>query len=109
LRAKVGEARMIVILEFGSNTMRMGVHKDAIQASLSQADRVICKQLKGSSWDLSATLKQFKQPTALYDNVDDLIIQSVPELKPGDHVVIMSNGGFDGIHGKLLNALQVKS
>lgn len=106
LRAKIGKARIVAVLEFGSATMRMGVHKDAIQEALSQADVIICKRPQAAAWDLQNVLSRFKQPTFLYDDVNELVKQSMPQLQAGDHVVIMSNGGFDGIHEKLLNALQ---
>ena len=106
LRAKIGKARMVAILEFGSATMRMGVHQDTIQNALSQADVIICKRPQEAAWDLQKVLSRFKQPTFLYDDVNDLVKHSTPQLKSGDHVVIMSNGGFEGIHEKLLTALQ---
>ncbi len=106
LRAKIGNARIVAILEFGSNTMKMGVHKESIEDSLSLADVVICKEPDNAKWNLQETLKHFKQSTAIYKTVDELVQKSVPTFKQGDHVVVMSNGGFDGIHNKLLKALQ---
>lgn len=106
LRAKIGSnARMIAILEFGSYTMRSGVHKDRIQASLDHADMVVCKSTE-LDWGLAAILADFKQPTALYHDVDTLVQSITPQLKSGDHVVIMSNSAFDGVHNKLLAALK---
>jgi len=107
LRAKVKQARIVVVLEFGSYTMRSGVHKDAIKQALCDADRVVCKKPDQASWDLAEVLKTFSQPTALYEDVDTLVKNLVPTLTSGDHVVIMSNGGFGGIHQKLLNAMAV--
>lgn len=106
LRAKIGkEGRMIAVVEFGSYTMRAGVHKDRIQEALSGADIVICKSTE-SDWGLKTILTQFKQPTALYDDVDSLVKHLVPELHAGDHVVVMSNSSFGGIHKKLLDAIE---
>ena len=106
LRAKIGKAaRMIVVIEFGSYTMRSGVHKDKIQDALTQADMVICKSTE-RDWGLKAILAQFKQPTAMYDDIDTLVQSLVPRLRAGDHVVIMSNAGFGGIHHKMLNAIE---
>lgn len=108
LRAKIGtKARMIAVLEFGSYTMRAGVHKDRIQDALAQADMVVCKGTE-SDWGLKKILSEFKQPTALYDNVDALVSHLAPSLHAGDHVVIMSNSGFGGIHQKLLDAINNK-
>lgn len=106
LRAKIGnKVRMIAVLEFGSYTMRSGVHKDRIQDALTQADMVVCKTTE-TDWGLSHILSEFKQPTALYNDVDTLVTQLVPKLHAGDHVVVMSNSGFDGIHKKLLDAIE---
>lgn len=108
LRAKIGDkARMIAVLEFGSYTMRSGVHKERIQESLKDADVVICKRNDSDSdWGLQSILNEFKQPTHVYDDVDSLIANLVPQLHAGDHVVIMSNSGFGGIHHKLLEAIE---
>ena len=104
LRAKIGKARLIAVLEFGSYTMRAGVHKDRIQAALATADIVACKETE-TNWGLPAILASFKQPTSLYKDVDTLVQGLTPALQPGDHVVIMSNGGFGGIHQKLMDAI----
>lgn len=107
LRANVGkEARIVAILEFGSYTMRSGVHKDAIKDSLKEADLIVCKR-PDAEWDLAAILSEFNQPTLLLDHVDLLVDHLAPQLKSGDHVIVMSNSGFGGIHQKLLNAIEV--
>lgn len=105
LRAKVGKARIIAVLEFGSYTMRVGTHKDTIKDALTQADVVMCKRPDAQDWDLDGVLKQFTQPTASFDNVESLVDDLVKQLKSGDHVVVMSNSGFGGIHQKLLSAI----
>lgn len=109
LRAKIGKARMVAVLEFGSHTMRMGVHKEALKDALQSADVIICKQPQQIAWDLKGVLKQFKQSTSLFDEVNDLVDYLTPQLRSGDHVVVMSNSGFDGIHEKLLKALHESS
>jgi UDP-N-acetylmuramate: L-alanyl-gamma-D-glutamyl-meso-diaminopimelate ligase len=105
LRAKIGKARLVAVLEFGSYTMRSGVHRDNIRQALNVADMVVCKSPETNDWELSTVLKQFSQPTILCDNVDSIIENLLRQLKPGDHVVIMSNSGFGGIHQKLLHQL----
>lgn len=106
LRAKIGDqSRMVAVVEFGSYTMRSGVHKHKIQAALSAADVVYCKSTE-ADWGLKTLLAQFKQPTGLYDDVDSLVKNLVPQLQAGDHVIIMSNSGFGGIHQKLLDAIE---
>jgi UDP-N-acetylmuramate: L-alanyl-gamma-D-glutamyl-meso-diaminopimelate ligase len=107
LRAKVGKsARIIVILEFGSYTMKVGVHKDKIADALTTADRVVCKRPVVDDWGLEDILKQFPQPTSLYTDVDSLIEGLAPTLRANDHVIVMSNSGFGGIHDKLLQILK---
>ncbi len=105
LRAKVGSSRIFVVLEFGSYTMRTGVHKDQMKNALVQADKVFCKRPNALNWDLEPVLKSFSQPTILCDDANALVTKLVEELKPNDHVLIMSNSGFEGIHNKLLQAL----
>jgi UDP-N-acetylmuramate: L-alanyl-gamma-D-glutamyl-meso-diaminopimelate ligase len=108
LRAKVGKtARIIAILEFGSYTMRTGVHKDQMKAALKDADMVVCKRPAGKDWGVEEMLKTLTQPTALYDNVEILIENLGKHLLPNDHVIVMSNSGFEGIHEKLLKAIQI--
>ncbi|HVE44266.1 MAG TPA: UDP-N-acetylmuramate:L-alanyl-gamma-D-glutamyl-meso-diaminopimelate ligase [Gammaproteobacteria bacterium] len=105
LRAKIGKAaRMIAVLEFGSYTMRTGVHKDSLCAALCDADQVVCKNTE-VDWGLEEALRACPQPAALYPHVDALVKALVPQLRAGDHVVVMSNGYFDGIHEKLLGLL----
>lgn len=107
LRARIGrEARMIAVLEFGSYTMRSGVHQDRIRDALCDADVVVCKRPESANWDLSAVLSTFEKPVMLFDHVDALVEKLVPQLKSGDHVVVMSNSGFGGIHQKLLQAIE---
>lgn len=106
LRAKIGKARMITILEFASFTMRTGVHQHAIQDALALSDKIIIKRPIGLNWDLLTVVKDFSQPTDIYDNVDAIIENVLPELQAGDHVIVMSNSGFGGIHQKLLKALE---
>jgi UDP-N-acetylmuramate: L-alanyl-gamma-D-glutamyl-meso-diaminopimelate ligase len=106
LRAKIGDnARLIAVLEFGSYTMRSGVHKDKIQDSLVDADMVVCKETD-ADWGLKSILNKFTQPTRVYDTVDALVDHLVPELRAGDHVIVMSNSGFGGVHQKLLDAIK---
>lgn len=104
LRARIGGARLVAILEFGSYTMRSGVHRDRMKAALHDADQVVCKA-PDPDWGLAQVLAEFPQPTATYQNVDELVASLAPTLKSGDHVIVMSNGGFGGIHEKLLKAV----
>ena len=105
LRRKVGPAvRILAVLEPRSNTMKMGTMKDKLPESLKQADQVFCYS-GNLGWDAAAALSPLGWRQSCYDDLDALVAALVAEAKPGDHVLVMSNGGFGGIHQKLLKAL----
>ena len=104
LRAKIGSARLIAVLEPRSNTMKQGALKDQLAASLAQADQVFCYSA-GLGWDAAATLAPLGAKASASDDFDVLLKQVVGAARAGDHVLIMSNGGFGGIHSKLLSQL----
>lgn len=108
LRAKLGaKTRMIAVLEFGSYSMRTGAHKEKIQEALKNADVIVCKNLE-KDWGLKKVLSEFSKPTYLYEDVEALVQGLTPELRAGDHVIIMSNAGFGGIHQKLIDEISKK-
>ncbi|MEZ9924851.1 UDP-N-acetylmuramate:L-alanyl-gamma-D-glutamyl-meso-diaminopimelate ligase [Vibrio breoganii] len=107
LRNKVGEQRIFAVLEPRSSTMKMGVHKDTLAASLGLADKVFLYQPDSIEWSVEDIAQQCSQPAQASNSVDDIVKSLVEETKPGDHILVMSNGGFEGIHTKLLQALQV--
>jgi UDP-N-acetylmuramate: L-alanyl-gamma-D-glutamyl-meso-diaminopimelate ligase len=104
LRAKVGTARILAVLEPRSNTMKLGVMKTQLPGSLRDADRVYCY---GASlgWDAAEALAPLGDKARVFDDLDKLVSQLVADTRSGDHVLMMSNGGFGGIHAKLLDAL----
>ena len=104
LRHKVGSARILAVLEPRSNTMKLGVMKDRLAGSLTAADGVFCFT-GGLGWDAADVLKPLGVKARCTDNLDALVAAIVAEAKPGDHILVMSNGGFGGIHQKLLAAL----
>ena len=105
LRRKVGGARIIAVIEPRSNTMRLGAHKDSLAPSVSEADEVIWYQPAGLNWDLAPVVAASTVPSVVLDSIDGIIARVVAEAKPGDQVLIMSNGGFGGIHRQLVEAL----
>ena len=105
LRAKVGKQKIIAVIEPRSNTMRMGAHRDALAPSTAAADQVIWYQPEGLDWQLDDVLAQSPVPARVYKTIDDIIATLVADAQPDDQIVIMSNGGFAGIHQKLLAAL----
>ena len=104
LRHKVGAARILAVLEPRSNTMKLGVMKDRLAGSLTAADAVFCFT-GGLDWDAAEVLKPLGAKAHSMDNLDALVAAITVEAKPGDHILVMSNGGFGGIHLKLLAAL----
>ncbi|MDP2057781.1 MAG: UDP-N-acetylmuramate:L-alanyl-gamma-D-glutamyl-meso-diaminopimelate ligase, partial [Thiobacillus sp.] len=104
LRAKVGKSRILAVLEPRSNTMKLGVMKAALPSSLADADQVYCYGAT-LGWDAAEALAPLGDKARVFDNLDRLVSQLVEDARPGDHVLMMSNGGFGGIHAKLLDAL----
>lgn len=108
LRTNVGMARIVAVLDFRSNTMRAGIHKEAMKFTLSAADFVIVHRPDAMQWD-PWEIKDELGAEALFPPSLDKIVSTVTELaKPSDHVLIMSNGAFGGIHEKLADALRGK-
>ena len=106
LRSKVGkEARILAVLEPRSNTMKMGVHKEEIAPSLKDADAVFVYQPETIPWQVSVITDALTQPAKWSDNLDELVDAVTREAKSGDHILVMSNGAFGGIHAKLLEKL----
>ncbi|WP_021023339.1 UDP-N-acetylmuramate:L-alanyl-gamma-D-glutamyl-meso-diaminopimelate ligase [Salinivibrio costicola] len=108
LRAKVGAGRILAVLEPRSNTMKQGIHKDTLAASLASADSVFLYQPQGLDWSLDAVADRCAQPTQIHTDIGTLVVALSEQALPGDTVLIMSNGGFGGIHDKLLSALSHK-
>ena len=107
LRDKVNSARIIAVLEPRSNTMKMGVMKVALAESLTDADQVYC-YTANLSWDAKAALKPLGGRAHTFDDLQQLLHAIVNSTGPGDHVLIMSNGDFGGIHEKLLAILRLR-
>jgi UDP-N-acetylmuramate: L-alanyl-gamma-D-glutamyl-meso-diaminopimelate ligase len=105
LRAKIGQARILAVLEPRSNTMKLGVMKDALPVSLRDADAVFC-YANNLGWDAAAALAPLQEKAQTFEDLSALV-QAVSGLaQPGDHVLVMSNGGFGGVHQQILQALQ---
>lgn len=105
LRNKVGDDKIIAVLEPRSATMKRGVHKDTLAASLTKADEVFLYQPESIEWSVEDIARQCQQPAQVSDSVDQLVDKIVSSANSGDHILVMSNGGFEGIHGKLLAKL----
>jgi UDP-N-acetylmuramate: L-alanyl-gamma-D-glutamyl-meso-diaminopimelate ligase len=109
LRSKVGKHKIIAIMEPRSNTMRMGVHGDALAKSFSEADHVIFYQPENINWDLKQQTTSLGSKREIFSDIDNIVENVDKTAKPGDHIVFMSNGGFGGIQQKLLKKLQEQS
>ncbi len=101
LREKVGEARILAVLEPRSNTMRAGFMKDRLPASLERADRVFCYSAN-LDWDAQTALAPLGARARCETDLGRLVGAIVAEARAGDQVLVMSNGGFGGIHDRLL-------
>ena len=100
--------RIIAVIEPRSNTMRMGCHRGQLAQCTAKADQVYWYQPQGLDWSLDSVVEDSPVPARLVRDIEPLVSSIVSEAKSGDQVVIMSNGGFGGIHQKLLNALEKK-
>jgi UDP-N-acetylmuramate: L-alanyl-gamma-D-glutamyl-meso-diaminopimelate ligase len=106
VRANVGDKnRIIAVLEPRSNTMKSGVHKDTLARSLSDADQVFIFQGDQVQWSVDELITDCRQSCIVGNDLDKLIVNITTAAQAGDTIVVMSNGGFGGIHDKLLNAL----
>ena len=104
LRRKVGMARILAAFEPRSNTMKLGAMKALLPWSLEDADLAFCHS-GGLGWDAADALKPMGSRAFVARTVDELVAQVVAQARPGDHVLCMSNGGFGGVHARLLDAL----
>jgi UDP-N-acetylmuramate: L-alanyl-gamma-D-glutamyl-meso-diaminopimelate ligase len=105
VRAHVGEQRIFAVLEPRSNTMKSGVHKDTLAASLAHADQVFIFKGEQVEWSVDSLIKDCHQPCTVSEDLLQLISDITAQAKAGDTIVVMSNGSFGGIHEKLLSSL----
>ncbi|MBX3658567.1 MAG: UDP-N-acetylmuramate:L-alanyl-gamma-D-glutamyl-meso-diaminopimelate ligase [Ramlibacter sp.] len=107
LRRKVGAARILAVFEPRSNTMKLGAMKAQLPWSLEQADLAFCHS-GGLDWDASDALAPLGPRAHVASSIDGVLAQVTAAARPGDHILCMSNGGFGGIHARLLDLLQKK-
>ncbi|CDT96199.1 UDP-N-acetylmuramate:L-alanyl-gamma-D-glutamyl-meso-diaminopimelate ligase [Vibrio coralliirubri] len=108
LRNKVGTKKIIAVLEPRSATMKRGVHKEILADSLKQADSTYLFQPDNIDWSVQDVADACHQPAHVSDDMDAFVAKIVSEAQAGDQVLVMSNGGFGGIHQKLLDGLALK-
>lgn len=105
LRKQVGDAPIIAIIEPRSNSMKLGAHRDGLAESAAQADAVFWYAPPNLGWDLAGTVAGATNATQVCDSLEAIIEGVKAQVRPGTKVVVMSNGGFGGLHGKLAAAL----
>ena len=106
LRRQIGKGqRILAIFEPRSNTMKLGTMKSQLPWSLEQADVSFCHS-GGLDWDAHAALASMGNKAQVAANINELVKQVMAHVKPGDHLLCMSNGGFGGVHDRLLSALK---
>jgi len=109
LRSLGTAKRIVAVMEPRSNTMRMGVHRDTLAASFAGADRLFVLGGDDSRWDVAAAFAPLGAKASVAAHVDELLAALLAELRPGDHVVLMSNGGFQGLPLNLQRALEQRA
>ncbi|MGF6691198.1 MULTISPECIES: UDP-N-acetylmuramate:L-alanyl-gamma-D-glutamyl-meso-diaminopimelate ligase [Pseudomonas] len=106
LRKRVGDAPVIAVIEPRSNSMKLGAHRDGLPESVKLADQVFWYAPPNLGWDLAATAMACPVPAQVCTSLESIIAEIKVLARPGTQVVIMSNGGFGGLHGKLAKALE---
>ena len=109
LRSRAPEGRIVALLEPRSNTMRMGVHRDRLALALEGVDRALLLEPPGLAWDLAGSLSGLGRRASVHRDVDALLEAALGVLRPGDSALVMSNGGFGGVHRRLLARLRERA
>ena len=104
LRKRVGEKRIFAVIEPRTNTMKLGAMRDALPGSLALAD-VVFVYAKNIGWDVAKTFEPIGTRTGVFEDLDAMVNAIVVMSAAGDHILVMSNGGFGGVHGKILARL----
>ncbi|MEN9849263.1 MAG: UDP-N-acetylmuramate:L-alanyl-gamma-D-glutamyl-meso-diaminopimelate ligase [Pseudomonadota bacterium] len=105
LRQRVGKSKIIAVLEPRSNSMRMGIYQDTLAASLTAADNVLFYESANLKWSLAAVAEQLVSGK-IFNNTEALIAEIVRIAEPDSYILIMSNGDFENLHSRVLNALE---
>jgi UDP-N-acetylmuramate: L-alanyl-gamma-D-glutamyl-meso-diaminopimelate ligase len=108
LRARVADARIIAVFEARSNTMKLGVHREHLAPAFAVADHAWFLNSADLGWDLPSAVASLGERASFAPSVDELVKRLAAESRPGDHILVMSNGGFGGLHEKLLAALRAR-
>jgi UDP-N-acetylmuramate: L-alanyl-gamma-D-glutamyl-meso-diaminopimelate ligase len=105
LRQKVKSQRIIAIMEPRSNTMRRGIHKETLADAFTDADQIFLYAEDNLDWDLSKATASLGEKVKIMQSIDDIVSSVAKLAEAGDHILIMSNGSFSGLHQKLIERL----
>ena len=105
LRQKVKDQRIIAIMEPRSNTMRQGVHKETLADAFAEADQIYLYEANDLAWDLSKATSSLGDKVNVMKNIDNIVSTVASLAEANDHILIMSNGNFSGLHQKLIEEL----
>ena len=105
LRLRAGAARIIAVLEPRSNTMKLGAHAKTLAGSLREADRVLIRRGKNIAWDIAGNMSEMGPRCELFHDIEAIVGRLREIRRSGDHIVLMSNGGFGGLREKLIKVL----
>jgi UDP-N-acetylmuramate: L-alanyl-gamma-D-glutamyl-meso-diaminopimelate ligase len=108
VRRKAAGGRVIAVLEPRSNTMKLGTHKAALADALRGADKVFVYQSPEVKWDVTDAMRPLGALAAVHTDLGKLTAALATEARPGDQLVLMSNGSFGGLHDRLLGALRAR-
>jgi UDP-N-acetylmuramate: L-alanyl-gamma-D-glutamyl-meso-diaminopimelate ligase len=108
LRRRTGAARLVAVLEPRSNTMRLGVHRESLAPSLAGADAVWLYSPADLGWDIGEVTRPLGAKARSAPSIEALLDDLDAHLREGDQVLVMSNGGFGGLHRKLLERLRAR-
>ncbi|WP_249975387.1 UDP-N-acetylmuramate:L-alanyl-gamma-D-glutamyl-meso-diaminopimelate ligase [Vreelandella olivaria] len=108
LRAATTKGRLLAVIEPRSNTMRLGALRERLNKSVAEADAVFWFQPAGLDWSMESLVAEQEGQAQLFNNIDALVEAVIDQASPQDRIVVMSNGGFEGVHERLLNALTAK-
>jgi UDP-N-acetylmuramate: L-alanyl-gamma-D-glutamyl-meso-diaminopimelate ligase len=106
LRTRIGKQRLVAIIEPRSNTMRLGVHRDTLAPALREADLVWVYRPEDIPWDLPSAVAALGERVHVCHRVETVVDEVAATARSGDHLVVMSNGSFGGIHERLIATLE---
>ena len=106
LRSNVDDNRIIAVFEPRSNTMKMGIHQDTIGRAFNSADKIFIFKPDCINWDMDLAFEELQDRYGIFTDINQIIETVADVVQAGDHVVIMSNGGFGGIHQKIINKIE---